>query len=218
MDEEHAQPTASLGEAAGGSVQPPPAPARKGAWTDRRPHQWRRYFARMLDNLTIGVVVWSTIAAVAYSVEPEAAQRFFGLFQKPIYGQVLDAMATLAVMIPVNAAMIGLTGLSPGKWVFGIRVLRDGKPIGPLAGFTREIRVWLMGIAAGVPLISLFTLITAFTHLGEYKATVWDEQQGNTVVHRNVNVLQVLLFIVGAVVILGVAVALRLPQLRAMAK
>jgi hypothetical protein len=70
-----------------------------------------------------------------------------------------ERMLTLAAVIPGYAPMIGLTGVSIGKWLFGGKVVKpSGKPIGVLAAFGRELQVWFHGLFFGVPLISLFTL------------------------------------------------------------
>src|SRR5262249_53067436 len=107
-----------------------PAAARKGAWRDAKPHPWRRYFARTLDNVIVGLLSWAIVGAVLAAVSPDDAASFFAVFRRPFVGMILDVMATSAIVIPGNALMIGLTGLSIGKWVFGIKVTtKAGKPI-----------------------------------------------------------------------------------------
>lgn len=197
---------------------PPPvvevdlAPPRSG-WTDTAPHPWRRYFARFLDNLFIGGALWLALTLVAYMVDPWTADRFFHLLAHPAAGPV-EAVLTVALVMPVQVLMIGATGLSPGKWVFGVRVLRDGAPIGLPAALLRELGVWTRGQGLGVPILSLVTLATSYAHLMEKGAAPWDKARGVVVVHRRGGALQVLLMLVAVPALLGAAVALKLAGAR----
>jgi uncharacterized RDD family membrane protein YckC len=160
-----------------------PPKARTLGWTDTKPHIWRRYGARLLDNMVVGLATWWIIGLVFYSVAPAEADAFFVVFSMP-GGQYLDAFLTLLCAIPGNAALIGLTGLSIGKWIFGVRVLRDGRPIGFSAALVRELDIWVRGLACGVPLLTLATLFMSAQKLQSDRITPWDKRQGNTVVHR----------------------------------
>ena len=187
-------------------VRPPKA--RTVGWTDVSPHPWRRYAARIADNTIVGLATWWIIGLVAYSVAPAESDAFFAIFTAP-GGQLLDAMLTLLCAIPGNAAMIGLSGLSIGKWIFGVRVLRNGRPIGFRAALVRELDIWARGLALGVPLISLGTLIVAFNRLQQEKAAVWDQRQGNTVVHREESAPATVGMIAAVVALVIVLVAMR---------
>lgn len=200
-------------------TEPPPSPAtppplpRKGEWTDARPHPWRRYLARMFDNLVVGSVTWLAISTLLFIIAPEHAERFFGFIKGPL-GPIADIMLTLVAVIPGNALMIGLTGVSPGKWLFGIKVVRpSGRPIGFLAALGREIQVWCNGLFFGVPLMSLFTLGGSYLHLKENRCSAWDPPRRRVVLHRPMNALQVFLIIVALALLiairLGIALASR---------
>jgi hypothetical protein len=88
------------------------------------------------------------------------------------------------IVIPFNALTIGLTGLSLGKWIFGIRVTRDGAPMGPLRALRREFAVFFKGLGLGVPLVSLFTLVGSYSALSDKRITPWDKAQKLGVNHR----------------------------------
>ena len=201
---------------------PPPAPTDAGpvggvgkrGWTDVAPHPWRRYFARTLDSIVVGGVTWFLIGAVFGTLDPLDARTFFALFDGPA-GTFLDAMATTIVVIPGNALLIGLTGLSIGKWVFGVRVLRkDGRPIGLWRALFRELRVLAMGMGFGIPLVSLITLIGSYSSLQDTRSTAWDRQQGNLVLHRPAGFFQGLLVFLGIIVVVTITVALRVMAIR----
>lgn len=190
---------------------PPPAPPPlppKGSWTDRGPHPWRRYLARMFDTLVVGSVTWFGIGAVMFVVAPFQAERFFAFFDGPL-GQIADAMLTLAAVIPGNALMIGLTGVSIGKWLFGVKVVKpSGRPIGFVAAFGRELQVWFRGLAFGMPLISLFTLGGAYSQLKEDRASAWDPPRRRIVLHRPMNALQVILILLAVPALIAARVGL----------
>lgn len=174
---------------------PPPPPPAKGAWTDKEPHPWRRYLARMLDSLIIGSLSWMLVAIVFYIVAPEAADRFFLIFQGPA-GRILDLMGTVAMTIPGTALMVGLTGLSVGKWVFGIKVVTpEGRPIGVPAAFTREVHIWGAGLGLGIPFISLVTLFLSFKSLADDGHSAWDPPRRRILLHRPMNALQITLMV-----------------------
>lgn len=185
---------------------PPPLPQDKGAWTDTHPHPWRRYFARIFDIAVIGSLTWILISILFFLIDPVAATSFFALFDGP-GGKFLDAILTAAVTIPGVTLMIGLTGVSVGKWVFGVKVVTpEGRPIGLAAAFSREIQVWTRGLAFAIPLVSLFTLIVAYRTLVDERRSSWDPRRERIVLHRPMNALQIVLIVLS----IPVLVALRL--------
>lgn len=188
----------------------PPQVAGDG-WTDRAPHAWRRYAARLIDNMVCGLLTWTLISILAFSVAPAEADAFFSIFKVP-GGQILDGILTLIAAIPGNAALIGLTGLSLGKWIFGVRVLRAGKPIGFLAALNREGEIWWRALAGGIPILSLITLIISYNSLcnDPPHVTPWDQRQGNEVVQRPETPLATAGMIVAAIVFISLAIATRL--------
>ena len=194
-----------------GATSATSSPARTG-WSDLNPHPWRRYFARMVDNTVLGAITGAVLGIVGYSIAPDATHRFFAVF-KPPFGQYLDAILTALLVIPGNALMIGLTGVSLGKWIFGIRVLKDGRPLGVWGALRRELAVWWFGLGAGVFLVSFLTMITCFNRLSHKGATKWDKEQRITIVQRDNGILaNLMMWIVGAAV-LAAAVATRVPAL-----
>lgn len=83
----------------------------------------------------------------------------------------LGAMATV---IPV-----GLTGRSPGKWLFGLQVVDiDGHAPGVRLAFSRELQVWVRGLALGLPLVSLVALGLSYRRLSRRGRTQWDQALG----------------------------------------
>ncbi len=176
-------------------------------WQDARPHPWRRYAARMADLIILGAVTWFLVGIVFYVVAPEVADRFFtGIGEYPL----MEAMLNILLVIPIAAVLIATLGLSPGKWIFGVRVSKDGRPIGLLAAFKREFSVWVFGWGLGFPFVSLFTLIRSFTKLKVDGETRWDARGGYVVTHRPQTIVTTGLMWLVVVILVVFALGLRL--------
>jgi len=189
---------------------PPELPPVKGAWIDRKPHPWRRYFARLLDGAVVGGLTWFVLALTFFAVAPLQAEVFFSAFDGP-GGKIADLMLTLLVAIPGNALIIGLTGVSLGKWLFGIKVVTPkGRPIGIVAAFGREVTVWFKGFGMGVPLVSLFTLIRSHLKLVEDGHSAWDNPKERILLHRPMNALQVTLIVLAIPLLMAIRVGMML--------
>jgi uncharacterized RDD family membrane protein YckC len=204
--------------ASGGSAVPAQAePARRGVWTDRSPHPWRRLGARMIDIQLVGVLIGLTYGA-AHVWGAEDVGRVLMPFRGE-YGSVLDGWLISVWAAPFNALFVGLTGSTFGKWVFGVRVVRsDGRPVGVLRAFVREILVLVMGLGLNLPLISLVTMGMSYGTLEDRRATNWDRVQRNSVLHRPSGFWQGLLTFLGVVLLVGVAGYSWWVQFSAMAK
>jgi uncharacterized RDD family membrane protein YckC len=187
--------------------------ATKGAWTDRTPHPWRRYWARMLDLAVMGSVMGLMLGVVGAVVAPEETNRFSAFLTSGPVGKVADLMLTLLLVIPGNALLLGLTGGTPGKWLFGIKIVRpDGRPIGVMAALWREIRVWFQGLAMGIPLVTLFTLFAGFSWLNDDGHAPWDKPRRRVALHRPTGAWQILLMLIGLVVLITLRVWLAMPS------
>lgn len=182
-------------------------------WQDAKPHPWRRYFARQLDTAISGLVAEVALLWGLSAVDPELGGRVAQILTTVgIYFQTM-IIVTLAV-VP-NALIIGLSGSSIGKWIFGVRVQRsNGKPIGVPRALEREIRVLVMGLGLGIPLISLITMIGSFTGLVEVGSTGWDRDMRNVVAQRPNNLGQIVLSLLGVAAYVGLAVGLVLYRVR----
>jgi uncharacterized RDD family membrane protein YckC len=164
-------PRASRSDATGG-VQ----------WIDRRPHPWRRYLARTLDETVNGAFAWCVIGIIVYVLWPANADSFFSMIGD---NKALNAMLTVVAAIPMNALLIGFTGGSLGKWLFGVKVVdADGEPLGIRTAIWRECVIGLKGLGLGIPIVALFTCWSAYKTLSETGSTTWDKQLAVEVVYR----------------------------------
>jgi hypothetical protein len=179
------------------------ATARSPAGPDGEQHPWLRYFARMIDIVVSGMAMLFLIDVVLAVVNQDMSKAFTEFLGQSGAGLIVPVLA----MFP-NALMIGFTGATIGKWLFGIRVTRvDGQPIGVGNALRREALVWFRGLGIGFPLVSLFTLIRAYSRLKDEGRTTWDRDMSLSVQYRSHTIFTilggVLLFaIICAVVIL----------------
>jgi uncharacterized RDD family membrane protein YckC len=181
----------------------------KQSWTDAAPHPWRRFFARMIDtsiNGFIGVYLFSFLLA---TFDPALSKNLIKSLSDPD-GRMWDILVTPILAMFVNAAFIGITGTSIGKWFFGIKVFNQlNKPIGYFPALSREIKVWSSGLAFGIPLFNLFTMSAAQKHLLKQGNTTWDQQMNLNVMQRNVGGKQAALNLAGFFILLCLIALLR---------
>jgi uncharacterized RDD family membrane protein YckC len=176
-------------------------PQRYAHWIDSGVAPWRRYGARMLDTLVCGSTAWIFIGFLWYLVAPLSADAFFTAFEGRA-GRILDFILTTMVAGVVNALLMAFVGNTLGKVIFGIKILnQDGSRPGLLAVLKRELRVWIWGLAFGIPLLSLLALLHAYTGLDEKTPTSWDKDRFR-VIHRKSNGWQIALCVFGVVFII----------------
>lgn len=178
-------------------------------WLSSPPTPWRRYAARMLDMTVFGYVAFSVIAFVYYSVAPYSADQFFSIFNGP-GGTIIDLVLTTLLGCVLSGAVVGLSGSSLGKLLFGIMVVdRDGNKIGAVKGMQRDLSVYLRGLGLGIPLVSAITIWMAYSKLKETGSTSWDTDNDYIVWHRPSGPGQYLLNVIGILLFFVVTAAVR---------
>lgn len=175
-------------------------PIAPAGWTATEISPWRRYGARMLDTSTSGLIGVIAIAFAWFVLAPISAERFFSLLSG-VSGRFADGIISTMIAGLVNGILIGATGSSIGKAIFGIKVLTPhNEPIGIMAGWVREAKVWVIGLGLGIPVISLFTLIISYRRLTKKGETPWDHGL-HLVLYRPASDKQTLLNIFGVAAI-----------------
>jgi uncharacterized RDD family membrane protein YckC len=167
-------------------------------WQSTRATPWRRYFARMFDTVILGATIWFVLGFVLAASSTrlyEALVGPHGLARSAL----LSTMVTFFLIAPLEAVMIGLSGTTVGKWVFGVRITRpNGHAIGVLHAARREAAVLVRGVALGIPLFSLVTMIVGYQTLAGTGSASWDH--GDWVVTcRESGAVQTCLSIAGVV-------------------
>jgi hypothetical protein len=59
----------------------------------------------------------------------------------------------------------------------------------------RGFLVWLNGMGIGIPFIAFFTMLFAYRRLKRKGITSWDEKCGISVIHDQLSIFRVILFI-----------------------
>ena len=133
----------------------------------------RRFIARVLDTLTLGLL--AAAALYAFWLGETLASLGWPLLPEPF---VLLWIAVFA-WIPVEALALAVFGTTPGKALMGLEVARDDatKPgFGP--ALTRGFRLLYRGLGLGIPVIGMITMIVAFARFTSQGRTSWDRELG----------------------------------------
>jgi len=119
---------------------------------------WTRYFARSIDISIIATVLLTGIYWVLPWVNPKLYLQVYFVDPRAM------VFLLLPVVVVINAVIITLTGNSLGKAIFAIRAEPvDGRPRFGLGGnLKREFRVWAQGLGLGIPLVNIFTMVSAY--------------------------------------------------------
>jgi uncharacterized RDD family membrane protein YckC len=131
---------------------------------------WRRLVARQLDlNIVVGLVFIGLIAGLRYAAPgwPTASNL--------VLSALLTAPVRGLVAAPLNALFLSRLGVTPGKWLCGLRVTKAGGGVpGYLVALKREALVFVFGCAAYVPFITYGAAVVN----GWRDKAVWDERCG----------------------------------------
>jgi uncharacterized RDD family membrane protein YckC len=191
-------------------VRPTGLLANSSLWLSHPPTPWRRYGARMLDTTVNGALIIFLFAIAFYAVAPASADEFF-LSLGGESGQFIDVIITAFSASFLSGLLVGVSGFTLGKWIFGVRVTNpDGSRLGIGEGLSRDFTVLLKGMGLGIPIFAIFTMASAYRRLKERNATSWDEGK-YLVWHRPSGVSQYILNFVGLLLIvlmLGVVATL----------
>lgn len=170
------EPTAQASNSLGAADELQPArPRAEGQGNQVRP--WVRYWARMVD-----IILWAFPAGL-----------FLGVLAPHLVNNsssdYLVGMLVLLMWAFVEPLCLSVFGTTPGKRLLKIRlVYTSPNELSYGAALSRSVKVWWRGLAAGLPLISLFTLITAYSRLKANGQTSWDAEGGFIVTHQPVGI------------------------------
>lgn len=168
---------ASAQVAAGSVVQEAAIALGEPAVTVAQVRPWVRYWARMLDVylFCVALAVITTLNGVT-------------LFEAPGREQVASLLAVFGWAF-TEAGLLASFGTTPGKALLRIRLVpppHAGERVPYGVALTRSLRVWWRGLGAGLPLVSLFTLLRAHGRLKRHGASSWDIDGGWRVEHGRV--------------------------------
>lgn len=156
--------------------------------TTAKVHPWIRYWARYID-----IVAFSLVFGVFLAIFiPSALES----------SDYLLTILILFVWIFAESALLSSWGTTPGKWLLRIKLAGpNGKPEFSKA-LNRSFAVWLKGLGLGIPIISLFTLISSYNHLTKEGITSWDRDGNFTVSHEKIGVIRIIVAIIVSAIFL----------------
>ena len=144
---------------------------------------WPRFFARQIDYVLFGMVF-----GVIHSI---VVTDFLDL-----PWPLLSPLMTFA-WIPLEAVLLSQLGTTPGKWAFSLRVVgASGGTLSLQDAFGRSLRVWVQGMALGLPVILLIANWLGYMQLTTHGVTTWDQRTRSTMQQAP---------LIGARVLIGVA-------------
>lgn len=153
---------------------------------------WVRYWARILDLTLFNVAINFVLSAMAGHY----------IVATPV-GMFLSFLIT-ALYIPAEALFLSYWGTTPGKALLRIRITPpSGQMLNYSDAIARSARVWVRGLALGVPFISLITCYLCYKTLTQEGITHWDRACGTSIQHEHI----------GGARIAAVVVLLVLPQM-----
>jgi len=164
-------------------------------------HPWRRYWARIFD-LTFSFPIYLIILLLF------SPNMYLYLLQGS--GEYISGLILLFFyMIFFEPMLISAFGSTPGKALLGIKI-RDlsGNKISYSTAMKRGFYVLINGLGIGLPIITIFTMITAYNRLKRNGKTSWDEACGTKVLHSKISILRVILFIIIFVICMIISRAL----------
>lgn len=166
-----------------------PTPAGEKVVLPSPPRPWLRYWARWVDTFLV-VLTFGLTGGI------------FGLNVAKWNNYAIGWIGML-LWIPFEAAFLSSSGTTPGKWLFNIRLsdICGGRlPFSICLG--RAFAVFVKGQGLGIPIVALFTTISAYSMLNSQGRTSWDAQYGVLVKHGDVGLGRIVGIIVTFIVIL----------------
>jgi len=135
---------------------------------------WIRYFARTID-----IILWAFPAGLLLGFFAPGLLYAGGENNEYLLGVIIVLM-----WVFVEPLCHTVFGTTPGKSLLRIKVIYNSpNELTYSHALKRSIKVWWRGMGAGVPLISLFTLISAYNTLKTKGRTSWDADDGFIVSH-----------------------------------
>lgn len=169
------------GDASSPSFPPPPgasteSPSESEFGADvPKVRPWVRYWARMVD-----ICVFGFVAGIGLVV-------LFPEFMLDPGTDAILGMLILFLWVFVEPFVILTFGTTPGKWLLKTKILpANGSSFDYGSLLSRSAKVWWRGLGIGFPIVSLVTLIVAYSRLSSNGITSWDRQGHFFVMHETI--------------------------------
>lgn len=150
------------------AVPPEVALPDPGGWRPAGP--WSRLLAQCIDQYLTALIIGLAIG-------------FSGIELPTGLGDKVDDLVLGIAIFPISlllqALLLASIGTTPGKALLCLHLRRaDGTKPGLFSLIDRQSRLWVMGYAVGMPVLSWFTFFYAYKRVGRGQAAVWDAPHG----------------------------------------
>ncbi|MFI5323499.1 MAG: RDD family protein, partial [Thermodesulfobacteriota bacterium] len=150
---------------------------------------WVRYFARFFDISIFSILLGIIIGII----NPKFTDGY----------NIIFVLIPLLLWVFVEPIFLSSYAVTPGKYFLNTRVVDSiGINLTYYAALKRSCKVWFLGLACGIPLISLITLAAAHHKLTKTGKTTWDEDGNFIVEHKKIGQFKMLTFITLMIIIL----------------
>lgn len=144
------------------------------------PRPWVRFWARMIDY-TLFYLAFLALGSIFFQVSPLFTNTFFW-------------MVLIFLWSFLEAAFLCSSGRTPGKWLLKTSVYTDKhQKLSYGEALSRSFSVWWLGFGAGVPIVSLITMIVAAVKLSNTGVTSWDARGETIVCHEKVGPFRIIM-------------------------
>lgn len=148
---------------------------------DVRSRPWVRFWARMIDYSLFIFIIGFVVGYFHLSLGS------LGSF---------SGMIAIFLWTFVETFLLATWGATPGKWMLKVSVRDENHhKLSFSESLNRSFSVWWLGMGAGIPIVSLITMIVAAIKLKNSGMTTWDRRGENKVFHGNVGLIRTLIVI-----------------------
>jgi len=170
-------------------------------------HPWRRFYARTIDLFFCSFIVVALIGFVFSMFAPQMVPGIIETLKNPL----LSGVIVYVFWIPLEAFFLSRVGSTPGKRLFGIRVLSSsGDTLSFNDALQRTFLLWIKGEGLGLPIVAIVTRLFAYKRLKNTGTTLWDSSIGSVVTHREFTMVRIIacVLVVGAVAVVTAVLTL----------
>jgi len=142
---------------------------------------WRRFWARMIDNISFMLITSVIIAIIYPSVLDHSTLLFLFL---------------LFIWTFIEAVLLSTWGTTPGKWLLKITI-RDlnGVKLTLINALKRSLIIWASGLGAGIGIFPFFTLVYQYNYISKNGRTRWDTSGKYMVTYTKIGLVRILVAI-----------------------
>ncbi|HJA67776.1 MAG TPA: MerR family transcriptional regulator [Candidatus Mediterraneibacter cottocaccae] len=137
---------------------------------------WRRFFARSADFL-IYFLLWNAVLSIGLHI------NIMGPSMTGVPGLTADIIAVACLLLLIEPVLLSLTGTTPGKFMFGLRVTtEEGNRLSHHEALVRAWDVLRKGLGYGIPVYNLYRYYQSYKGCQNGEVLYWEE---DSVLHLN---------------------------------